>query len=70
MTASLRRQAEELLLIGQERAAHILTLETMNREGGKHKTPPEVIALKRQRLGVLREAYATMKELAKREEGE
>lgn len=68
MTASLRRQAEELLLIGQERAAHILTLEEKNREGGRHTTPPEVIALKRLRLGVLREAYATMKKWADKEE--
>lgn len=68
MTASLRQQADELLLIGQERAAHILTLETMNREGGKHKTPVEVIALKRLRLDVLRRAYWTLNEMAKREE--
>jgi len=64
MTASLRRQAEELLLIGQERAAHILTLEEKNREGGRHTTPPEVIALKRLRLDVLRRAYWTIKKFA------
>lgn len=58
---SLQSQASELLCVGQERAAHIETLERIG------KTPPEVIALKRQRLEVLRAAYRTLRALAEGE---
>lgn len=60
-TPSLQAQADELLCIGQERAAHIETLERIGR------TPPEVLAIKRQRLEVLRAAYRTMRGLAEGE---
>lgn len=59
MTApSLTAQADELLAIGQERAALIETLERIG------KTPAEVLTLKRLRLETLRAAYRTLRRLA------
>lgn len=68
MTISLAAQAAELLLVGMERAAHLELLETLDATG-RRKTPPEALALKRQRLEALRAAYATLRDLANREAG-
>ena len=54
------QQVLTLECLALEEAAHIDLLERLN-AAGKRKTPPEMFAIKRQRLEALREACLTMK---------
>ena len=61
---SLAQQVSTIECLGLEEAAHIELLERLH-AAGKRKTPPEIFAIKRQRLEALRAAYSTLKSLSR-----
>jgi len=62
MTATLRQQADVVMLIGMNQAAHLKNLRNASRYRTSSTAEADIVE---QRLPVLRDAYATLANLAK-----